>query len=106
MANLLINLVVINYSGDKKINKTDFIVSFSNKAGLSVMRLLSEAFFQYVDDVLGFAHCVEMYSRHTVSDQVLALHGAPFGTYPVYCLSVTFRLGNLAGKFQRNVYGK
>ena len=71
-----------------------------------MMKLLSEAFFQYVYDVLGFTHRVEMHCRNSMFYQFFTLHGAPFRTYPVYTAFIVLGLGNLFSQLQRNVDGK
>ena len=65
-----------------------------------------EALSEDVDDVAGFAHCVEMDCRGAVGDEVFALGSAPLcadlvdGFFVVLCLVEGFC------EFERNVEGE
>ena len=74
--------------------------------GLPVAVHGSETFLEYLDDIPGAPHCIEMHSGDIVPEQVLALHYAPFCPYPLYCLPVIAGGLDGIGKFHRYVEGE
>ena len=64
----------------------------------------SEAFSQNLHYISGFSHRIEMDCRNAVTDQLLALHGTPFGADIIDGLPVISGLRYLLRKLQRNVY--
>ena len=67
------------FNGLLPVNK----VHLGNESEGSLPRCISssrlKAFFQYLCDIFAFSHCVEVYRRDSVTNQIFALHCAPVG---------------------------
>ena len=69
-------------------------------------KIFLETFPEYLHDIAGFAHCVEVYCWYSIPDEVFALHRTPFCSNAIDGFFVVFYLCYRLGEFNGDVEGE